>query len=245
MTLQTLRKILVVDDDEDLRKMLVIFLGVEDFEVICAATGKDALHMAATDRPDLVLLDLGLGDIDGKDVIKNLRQWANLPIIVLSARTDDEETALTLRLGADDYITKPFHADILLARIHANLRHTLPRPRAGGDKGDLVNGPIRIDRVQHAVFVHDLPVAVSPKEFDMLRLFVSQCGRSLTHKDILREVWGPSHTGATQYLRVYIGQLRAKLDASGGLGRCIASESGVGYRMDVIGEKFLALQRKG
>jgi len=231
------RKILIVDDEPEIRNMLSIFLGVEDFEIVEADCGKAALRTAVAAKPDLVVLDLGLGDMDGLEVIKSLRQFSNMPVVVLTARSDDKQTVLALNAGADDYVTKPFRADVLLARIRANLRQTKP---VNDEATQVVNGPIRIDLTRHEVFVHDKRIAFTPKEFNLLHTFMANKGKMLTHKQILREVWGPAHTDDTQYLRVYIGQVREKLQAAAGLGSSIVSESGIGYRMDVLSDTVTA-----
>jgi two-component system KDP operon response regulator KdpE len=225
------RKILIVDDEAEIRNMLNIFLSVEDFEILEADCGKAALRMAVSAKPDLIVLDLGLGDMDGVEVITALRQFANTPVIVLTARQDDRQTVVALNAGADDYVTKPFRAEVLLARINANLRQSKSDNEA---PAMIENGPIRIDPARHEVFVNDKRVAFTPKEFSLLRVFMLNKGRMLTHKHILKEVWGPAHTDDTQYLRVYIGQLREKLEIVPGLGKSIVSESGIGYRMDVL-----------
>ena len=226
-----IRKILIVDDEAEIRNMLNIFLSVEDFEIVEADGGKAALRQAVSAKPDLIVLDLGLGDMDGVEVISALRQFSNTPVIVLTARNDDRQTVVALNAGADDYVTKPFRAEILLARINANLRQSKTDKEA---PAMIENGPIRIDPARHEVFVNDKRVAFTPKEFSLLRVFMLNRGRMLTHKHILKEVWGPAHTDDTQYLRVYIGQLREKLEIVEGLGKSIVSESGIGYRMDVL-----------
>jgi two-component system KDP operon response regulator KdpE len=221
--------ILIVDDEEQIRKMLNIFLDAADFKTVESDNGKQAIRMAASVKPDLVLLDLGLPDVDGKEVVTAIRQWSHLPIIVLTVRSEDSEVAEALNLGADDYITKPFSAEVLLARINANLRKNAVREVG---EPNLSNGPISMDLVRHEVHIKNEKVAFTPKEYDLLRYFLVNCGRMLTHKQILKEIWGAAHIEDTQYLRVYIGQLREKLDGHEGLGKLIISEAGVGYRMD-------------
>jgi two-component system, OmpR family, KDP operon response regulator KdpE len=181
----------------------------------------------------LILLDLGLPDMDGKEVVKSLREWSQVPIVILTVRSDDSEVATALNLGADDYLTKPFSAEVLLARINANLRKKIVR-----DVGepDIINGAIRMDLVRHEVFIDDEKVSFTPKEYDLLRYFLLNRGRMLTHKQILKEVWGPAHVEDTQYLRVYIGQLREKLETKPGLSKLIVSEAGIGYRMDAAAD---------
>jgi two-component system KDP operon response regulator KdpE len=223
--------ILIVDDEEEIRKMLSIFLDAADFKVCECDSGKQALRMSASVRPDLILLDLGLPDIDGKEVITKIREWSNVPIVVLTARSEDADAAPALNIGADDYVTKPFSAEVLLARINANLRKSAVKEV--GDP-EIVHGPIRMDLVRHEVFIDDERIGFTPKEYDLLRYFLVNRGRMLTHKQILKEVWGPAHLEDTQYLRVYIGQVRDKLETRPGLGKSIVSESGIGYRMDMV-----------
>jgi two-component system, OmpR family, KDP operon response regulator KdpE len=225
--------ILVVDDEEEIRKMLHIFLDTAEFKVVESESGKQALRLAASVKPDLVLLDLGLPDMDGKEVVTALRQWSYTPIVVLTVRSEDSEVAAALNLGADDYVTKPFSADVLLARINANLRKAMVREVG---EPDIVNGPIRMDLVRHEVYIAGEKMSFTPKEYDLLRYFLLNRGRMLTHKQILKEVWGPAHVEDTQYLRVYIGQLRDKLKIHSGLDKLIISEAGIGYRMDMAPE---------
>lgn len=224
--------VMVVDDEGEIRKMLGIFLDTVDYKVVEAENGKQAIRLAASVKPDLVLLDLGLPDIDGKEVVSALRQWSQVPIVVLTVRSDDTEVTAALNLGADDYVTKPFNAEVLLARINANLRKAAVREVG---EPDLTNGPIRMNLVRHEVFIDDERVPFTPKEYDLLRYFMVNCGRMLTHKQILKEVWGNAHVEDTQYLRVYIGQVREKLESKKGLSKIIVSEAGIGYRMDVAG----------
>lgn len=223
--------ILVVDDEPQIRKMLNIFLDASDFKVEESDSGKQAIRLSATLKPDLILLDLGLPDIDGKEVITAIRQWSQAPIIVLSVRSGDEEVVAALNLGADDYIVKPFNVDILLARVQANLRKSAVR-EAG--EPELVNGPIRMDLVRHEVFLNNEKIALTPKEYDLLRYFIINRGRMLTHKQVLKEVWGPAHAEDTQYLRVYIGQVREKIEDVASKPRIIVTEPGIGYRMEVL-----------
>jgi two-component system KDP operon response regulator KdpE len=226
--------ILVVDDEEEIRKMLNIFLDTVDFNVVESESGKQAIRMAASVKPDLILLDLGLPDMDGKEVVTALRQWSHVPIVVLTVRSDDTEVASALNAGADDYVIKPFSAEVLLARIHANLRKIVVREVG---EPTIVNGAISMDLVRHEVFVDGERVPFTPKEYDLLRYFMVNRGRMLTHKQILKEVWGPAHVEDTQYLRVYIGQVREKLESKPGLGKLIVSEAGVGYRMDAVADE--------
>ncbi|MFT4076893.1 MAG: response regulator transcription factor [Asticcacaulis sp.] len=223
-------KILIVDDEPEIRSMLRVLLEVEDFQVIETDTGKGALRQIVAASPSLILLDLGLPDIDGQDIIASIRQFSQTPIIVLTARSEDYQAIRALNAGVDDYVTKPFRMDVLLARIRANLRPVDTRSA----NGDLTNGPIRIDRIRHEVFVNQRRVNFTPKEFALLELFLKNKGRIITHRQILGEVWGDSHLNDPQYLRVYIGQVRAKLDKAGGLGGCLTSEARIGYRLAVL-----------
>jgi two-component system KDP operon response regulator KdpE len=230
-------KILVVDDEHEIRNMLNIFLSVEDFDIIEASTGKEAIRFAIQHKPDLILLDLGLPDMDGTDVIKSIRQLSQTPIIVLTARAEDDQAVPSLNLGADDYVTKPFRAEVLLARINANLRAKMP---AMAKNETICNGPIKIDNGRHEIHIYDKLVAFTPKEYDLLHLFVTNKGRIITHKQILKDVWGPAHVDDTQYLRVYIGQVREKMVSAGIDPAVIVSESGIGYRMEAIIAPILA-----
>jgi two-component system KDP operon response regulator KdpE len=223
--------ILIVDDESQIRKMLTIFLDTANFRVEESESGRQAVRMAASVKPDLILLDLGLPDMDGKDVIMEIRPWLQVPIIVLSVRAIDEEIVAALNCGADDYIIKPFNADVLMARIKANLRKALVR-EAG--EPELINGAIRMDLIRHEAFVNDRKIMLTPKEYELLRYFMINRGRMLTHKQILKEVWGPAHDSDTQYLRVYVGQVREKLEESPASPRLIVTEPGVGYRMEIM-----------
>ncbi len=223
-------KILLVDDEAEIRSMLGIFLSVEDFEIIEADSGKAALRQIISSKPDLIVLDLGLPEMDGQEVITAVRQFSNTPIVVLTARADDREVVTALNAGADDYVTKPFRAEVLLARIQANLRQRKVETEPEG----IDNGPIAIDLMRHEVRINGELVPFTPKEFALLEFFVRNKGKMLTHKQILREVWGPTHVDDTQYLRVYIGQVREKLERAAGLGQSITSESGIGYRMETL-----------
>lgn len=223
--------ILVVDDEMQIRKMLNIFLDASDFKIEESESGKQAIRMAASVKPDLILLDLGLPDVDGKDVIREVRQWSQVPIVVLSVRAVDEEVVAALDAGADDYVIKPFNADVLVARIKANLRKAIVRD---GGEPELTNGAIRMDLIRHEVFRDGEKVALTPKEYELLRYFMVNRGRMLTHKQILNEVWGAAHSEDTQYLRVYVGQVREKLEVEPSAPRMIITEPGVGYRMEVL-----------
>lgn len=223
--------VLIVDDEPQIRKMLRIFLEAADFTVEESENAKQAVRMSASIKPDLVLLDLGLPDMDGKDVISAIRTWSQLPIIVLSVRSDDGEVATALNMGADDYVIKPFSAEILLARISANLRKSVVK-QAG--EPELVNGPVRMDLVRHEVYINNERTPFTPKEYELLRYFMLHRGKMLTHKQVLKDVWGPAHGDDTQYLRVYVGQIREKVEPIPSQPKLIVTEPGIGYRMELV-----------
>jgi two-component system KDP operon response regulator KdpE len=224
-------RVLVVDDEPQILRFLRPGLTAGDFEVITAATGAEAVKSAATMAPDVIVLDLGLPDKDGKDVIREIRTWSKVPIIVLSARDREAEKIESLDLGADDYVNKPFGIGELMARIRASLRNrqqtdsVTPIFRAGG---------IVIDTLKHIVEKDGKSVHLTPKEFDLLSLLVKNSDRVLTHRQVLAAVWGPAHTHDVQYLRVFIGQLRQKIETDPADPALILTESGIGYRF--IGE---------
>ena len=220
-------KILIVDDEREIRSMLNIFLGF-DFQIVEADSGASALRQAIVEEPDMVLLDLGLPDMDGTDVLLALRRFSQVPIVVLTARSADVEIVRALSSGADDYVTKPFRAEVLLARINANLRGRAPKVV---EILVVENGPIRIDRIRHEVHLNGKYVALPPKTFSLLEFFIDNKGKILTHKEILKAVWGPDHAEDTQYLRVYVRELREKLETVPGLSKVIVAETRIGYRM--------------
>jgi two-component system, OmpR family, KDP operon response regulator KdpE len=224
--------ILVVDDEPQLRKLMIITLESEGFKVVDSDCGKQAIRLAASVKPELVVLDLGLPDIDGKEVVTSLREWTQIPIIICSVRNDDEEVIAALDLGADDYVTKPFNPEVLIARVNANLRKAATK-EAG--EPNLTNGQVKIDLVRHEVFLGGNKVSFSPKEYDLLKYFMINRGKMLTHKQILKEVWGPAHEENMQYLRVYVGQIREKLNSNDIRDEeYIITEPGIGYRMETV-----------
>lgn len=222
--------ILIIEDEAPIRKLLNITLESKGYKVVEADNGREGARLVASVKPELVLLDLGLPDMDGKEVIQTIREWSQVPIIVCSVRSDDNEVIKALDLGADDYITKPFNPDILLARIVANLRKSATQ-EAG--EPELVNGDIRMDLVRHEVFFKGEKTAFTPKEYELLRYFLIHRGKMLTHKQILKDVWGPAHADDMQYLRVYISQLREKIDIVDTDADYIVTEPGIGYRMEI------------
>jgi two-component system KDP operon response regulator KdpE len=221
-------RVLVVDDEPQILRFLRTSLGPSGFEVIEAATGAEALKRAASDAPEIVVLDLGLPDMDGKDVIKALREWSEIPIIVLSARAREAEKIEALDLGADDYVNKPFGIGELLARLRAALRHRL---RQQGATPVVKAGDLKIDIARRKVTRGESDIHLTPKEFDLLKLLAQNAGKVVTHRQLLQAVWGPAHLEDTAYLRVFIGQVRRKIDAEGDAASLIENAAGVGYRL--------------
>jgi two-component system KDP operon response regulator KdpE len=220
-------RVLIIDDELPIRKFLRISLGAQAFEVVEASNAVEALKEATEREPDIILLDLGLPDTDGKDLIFAIRAITTVPIIVLSIRATEQEKIAALDAGASDYVTKPFALGELTARIRAQLRDRYPDHPA-----DAVfqTGSLRVDVPKHQVRLGDREIRLTPKEFDLLALLLAHRGKVVTHSQLLREVWGKSHEGDTQYLRVYIGQLRQKLGDDPAHPRYIANEPGLGYR---------------
>jgi two-component system, OmpR family, KDP operon response regulator KdpE len=224
-----LPRILVVDDEPQIQRFLKPALAASDFEVLTAATAREALRLALARGPDLVILDLGLPDADGKSVISQLRQFSAVPIIVLSARGQEDEKIAALDLGADDYVEKPFGIGELLARVRRALRHR-PTEENIPDAG-LDIGPLHIERGRRLVSRNGAAVHLTPKEFDVLVMLADHRGRVLTHRQLLTAVWGPAHADDVQYLRVVISQLRGKIEADPASPQLILNEPAVGYRL--------------
>ena len=223
------KRILVVDDEPQIHRFLKPSLIVSGYEVLTAVTGQQALRSLAADRPDAVVLDLGLPDMDGKDVIEQIRRQSDVPIIVLSARDRETEKIAALDLGADDYLNKPFGIGELLARLRTVLRR---RPIHVPEAAVVYSiGSVEIDTARYQVMRAGVSVHLTPKEFDLLVLLARHADRVLTHRQILTEVWGPAHSADTQYLRVFIGQLRQKLEDDPSDPRLILTEPGIGYRV--------------
>ena len=221
-------RILVVDDEPQIHRFLKPSLVASGFDVLTATTGREALRVVAAYAPQAVVLDLGLPDIDGKDVIEQIRLQSDVPIIVLSARDRESEKIIALDLGADDYVNKPFGIGELLARLRSVLRRR--GEHAVQDTSTCTLGPITIDFRSHQVKRAGDEIHLTPKEFDLLALLARHSGRVITHRQILTEVWGPAHTADTQYLRVFIGQLRQKLETDPSQPKLILTEPGIGYR---------------
>jgi two-component system, OmpR family, KDP operon response regulator KdpE len=220
--------ILVVDDEPPIRRLLRTSLDAQGYDVVEAGTGADALLAVEREKPDLVILDLGLPDLSGVEVLRALRQRSSLPVIILSVRDDERGKVEALDLGADDYVTKPFGVEELVARIRTALRH---RFQAQGEKPLYVSGEIAVDLVRRTVKRAGADVHLSPKEYDLLAELVANAGKVLTHRHILAKVWGPAHTEDAQYLRVFIRNLRNKLESDPAQPQLILTEPGVGYRL--------------
>ncbi len=227
------RRILVVDDEPQIQRFLKPALTAGGYIVAQAANGRDALRQIDEFRPDVIVLDLGLPDMDGKTIILHARQVSELPIIVLSARDQESEKIAALDLGANDYVAKPFGIAELLARIRAVLR---PRRQPSEEAPLMQIGDVAIDVPGHRVTRGGEAVVLTPKEFDLLVLLARNAGRVMTHRQLLAHVWGPAHVEDTQYLRVFIGQLRAKLETNPAEPSLITTEPGVGYRLIGTGD---------
>lgn len=221
-------RILVVDDEPQIQRFLRPALVAAGFEVETAETVAQATRLAATRAPDLIVLDLGLPDGDGKMVIETVRAFSRVPIVVLSARDRDAEKIAALDLGADDYVEKPFSIGELLARIRVALRHAAPTHPSAPEQQF---GEIRLDLALRQVRVAGQLVHLTPKEYELFTLLANNAGRVVTHQHALTQVWGPAHREDTQYLRVVVGQLRAKLEADPKLPRHLMTEAGIGYRL--------------
>jgi two-component system KDP operon response regulator KdpE len=220
--------VLIVDDEPPIRRFLRTSLAAQDYEVIEAGNGAEAIRAMASAAPDLVILDLGLPDMNGTEVISAIRGTSPVPIIVLSVRNDERGKVEALDLGADDYVTKPFGMEELVARIRTALRH---RFQEKGETPVFVAGDLSVDLVRRIVKRSGAEVKLSPKEYDLLRLLVENAGKVLTHRHLLAKVWGPAHTEDAQYLRVFIRSLRHKLEADPARPALILTEPGVGYRL--------------
>jgi two-component system KDP operon response regulator KdpE len=222
------RKVLVVEDELEIRRFIRLALMAEELDVAEADAVQRGLIEAGTRRPDLVVLDLGLPDGDGVDFIRGLRGWSEIPVIVLSARTDEAQKIAALDAGADDYLVKPFGTGELLARVRAQLRR---HPRANADAQSTIEfGDVRIDLARRIVERAGVALHLTPLEYRLLTHLASHPNRVLTHPQLLRAVWGPSHAEDTHYVRIYMGHLRAKLEADPSQPRHLVTELGVGYR---------------
>jgi two-component system KDP operon response regulator KdpE len=217
---------LIVDDEVQIRRLLRIVLEAENYQVYEAETGQRGLIEIANRRPDVILLDLGLPDLGGIEVLKRLREWSEAPVLILSVRDDEQGKVAALDAGADDYVTKPFSSAELLARLRAAQRKT----RADDEISVFEHGDLTVDLTARVVRRGDREVKLTGTEYALLRLFVKHAGRVLTHRQILREIWGPKSEEHRQYLRVYVTHLRQKIETDPSAPKLIKTESGIGYR---------------
>ena len=222
--------ILLIEDEPQMLRLLRIILQSQGYGLVESPTGQEGLMQAATRAPDMVLLDLGLPDIDGLEVTRRLREWSDVPIIVISAREQEQDKIKALDAGADDYLTKPFGAGELLARIRVAMRHKALR-EAGQHESVFTLGNLRVDLARRQVFLNEKEVHLTPIEYKLLTVLIKNAGKVLTHRQLLKEVWGPPYLTETQYLRVYMAQLRHKLEADPARPSFLINELGVGYRL--------------
>jgi len=221
--------ILLVEDEAPIRRLLRIALQ-EDYRVLEADCARDALRLAAQQPPDLVILDLGLPDRDGQEVLRQLRDWLQAPIIILSVRDQEQQKIAALDHGADDYLTKPFSTGELLARIRVALRHA-ERVRGERESSNFVLGDLKVDLAKRRVYVKETEVHLTPIEYKLLTTLIRQAGKVLTHRYLLKEIWGPHHLQENHYLRVFMTSLRRKLEDDPAQPRYLLTEQGVGYRL--------------
>ncbi len=224
--------VLVIEDEAPIRRFLKLTLSEHGFKFKEALTGQEGLQKAAFDKPDLIILDLGLPDLEGLEVTKQLREWSTIPIIVLSARGNDKDKVEALDAGADDYLTKPFSVPELLARLRVAMRHAArlaPEP----DGANFAFGDVRVDLLKRQVFVEDAEVHLTPIEYKLLLAMVQHAGKVVTHNQLLRQIWGDSYGDESHYVRVFMAQLRRKLEKDSAHPRHFITEPGVGYRLKI------------
>jgi two-component system KDP operon response regulator KdpE len=220
-------RVLVVDDEAAIRRFLRAALTAHDFQVFEATTGQEALAGVLTHRPDIVILDLGLPDMEGIEVTRRLREWSKIPIIILSVREHEQDKIAALDAGADDYLTKPFGIGELLARMRAAIR----RITTTSELPMFVSGELKVDLARRSITLREQPVQLTPTEYDLLRVLVTHAGKVLTHHQLLREVWGMGYENETHMLRVNISNLRHKIESDPTRPRYVLTEPGVGYRL--------------
>ncbi len=221
--------ILLIEDEVPIRRFLRASLAAERYRLVEAETGQQGIRLAVQQPPDLVILDLGLPDVDGQDVLRQLREWLKAPIIILSARDQEKQKITALDNGADDYLTKPFSTAELLARIRVALRHTAVSSEA--ESSTFTSGDLQVDLGARKVLVKDQEVHLTRLEYKLLTTLVRHAGKVLTHRFLLNEVWGPLHAQETHYLRVFMASLRRKIEADPAQPRFLMTEQGVGYRL--------------
>ena len=222
--------VLLIEDEAEIRRFLRTSLPVEGYRLIESTTGQDGMAQATARNPDLILLDLGLPDMDGLSVIKQLRTWGTIPILIISARDQEQMKVDALDSGADDYVTKPFGIPELLARMRTALRHTAHRSQDAADDIFSVGG-LRVDLTHRRVFLNEQEAHLTPIEYKLLTVLIHYAGKVVTHRQLLKEVWGPLHVDAHHYVRVYMRQLRNKLEPKPAQPRYLLTELGVGYRL--------------
>lgn len=225
--MSALPPVLVIDDELQIRRLLQLNLEAHGYAILVAETGEEGLRRAATDRPEAIILDLSLPDMDGVQVLKKLREWTSVPVIILSVRNAEQDIVGCLDAGADDYLVKPFRTGELLARLRTAIRH---RPNVN-ESAVFTAGDLVVDLVGRTVKRRGEPVKLTATEYSVLALFVRNAGRVLTHRYILEQVWGPAFVEETQYTRVYVGQLRKKLEADPEHPVLFVTEAGIGYRL--------------
>jgi two-component system, OmpR family, KDP operon response regulator KdpE len=222
----------LVEDEPQIRRFLRATLTGQGYRLFEATTGADALVEVGSRQPDVVIVDLGLPDMDGLELIRRLREWTKVPVIVLSARGQERDKVAALDIGADDYVSKPFSAGELLARIRVALRHAAGASHEGEETAFVVGG-LRVDLLHRRVFVDATEVHLTPIEYKLLTMLVRHAGKVVTHQQLLREVWGPAHTDQPHYVRIYMAHLRGKLEGEPARPRYLLTEPGVGYRLQV------------
>lgn len=223
--------VLIIDDEPQIRRLLRVTLEANGYQVFDAANGRDGIAQAAQRRPEIILLDLGLPDLDGITVLKRLREWSKVPVIILSVRDRENDKIAALDAGANDFVTKPFSPGELLARLRAAMRQVQPQ----GADAIFCNGDLEVDLAARVVRLKGNEVKLTATEYSMLRLFVTHAGKVLTHRQILREVWGANYETQSHYLRVYMAHLREKLEANPAEPEMFITESGIGYRLLMLG----------
>ena len=224
--------ILVIEDEEPIRKFLRVSLTANGYRLVESSTGKDGLLQAATSQPDLIILDLGLPDMDGIDLTRQIREWSKVPIIIVSARGKEQDKVVALDAGADDYLTKPFGVGELLARLRVALRHRAAKQSDG--EPVFQSGDLKVDLARREVTLAGKPIHLTPNEYRLLSILVKHAGRVLTHRQLLKEIWGPGSSQETHYLRVYMNQLRQTVAPAPAPPRYLLTESGIGYRLTDI-----------
>jgi two-component system KDP operon response regulator KdpE len=222
---------IIAEDEKQIRRFLRTSLETEGFVVHEAETGKQALVEAATRKPDLLILDLGLPDMDGVDVIRDIRSWTALPIVVLSARAQESDKIDALDAGADDYLTKPFGVGELMARVRVVLRRRVPVDTDGQQNREFRFGDVRVDLINRQIYRAEQQIRLTAIEYRLLMVLIRNAGKVLTHRQLLKEIWGPSHVESSHYLRTYMAHLRQKLESDPAQPSHLITETGVGYRL--------------